>query len=227
MIENTDLLIFWVVVAVRFFVPLTIIRYPLPGIVVSLILDNIDYAIFTEFTNIPMERYQGFDKALDIYYLTIAYISTMRNWKNLYTFKLSKFLFYYRLFGATLFEMTQLRPLLMIFPNTFEYFFIFYEALRLKFDPEKLTHWQWIGIVAAIWIFIKLPQEYLIHIAQVDFVEWIKDNTMTLVALVAIIVIIVLVVAFILLKKYPPSKWGLTNDTDTSQKDPARGKGGS
>jgi hypothetical protein len=33
-----------------------------------------------------------------------------------------------------------------------------------------------IGAAAFIWIFIKLPQEYIIHVAQVDTTDWIKNN---------------------------------------------------
>ena len=45
----------------------------------------------------------------------------------------------------------------MIFPNTFEYFFIFYEAVRLRWDPKRMSKTVVIGAAAFIWIFIKLP----------------------------------------------------------------------
>jgi hypothetical protein len=160
----------------RFFIPLAIPRYPLPAIITALILDTIDQTIFQQFTNLPLEGYQGYDKALDIYYLAITYLSTLRNWSNLFAFQLSRFLFYYRLVGVTLFELTQLRPLLLIFPNTFEYFFIFYEAVRLKWDPLVLTKKKLIEAAALIWVFIKLPQEYWIHIAKLDTTDWIRAN---------------------------------------------------
>ena len=54
-------------------------------------------------------------------------------------FQVSRFLFYWRLVGVALFELTQMRALLIIFPNTFEYFFIFYEVFRLRWDPERMT----------------------------------------------------------------------------------------
>ena len=65
---------------------------------------------------------------MDIYYLAIAYLATMRNWVNLPAFRVSRFLYFYRLVGVVAFELTQIRALLLIFPNTFEYFFIAYEA---------------------------------------------------------------------------------------------------
>ena len=176
MIDNPDLLIFWLVTAARFLVPLTIPRYPLPGITASLILDAVDQTIFQQFPGLDLKGYQGYDKALDIYYLTIAYISTLRNWKNHFAFQVSRFLFYWRLVGVALFELTELRVLLLIFPNTFEYFFIFYEVYRLRWDPLRMSKKLVIGAAALIWILIKLPQEYWIHISQTDTTDWIKMN---------------------------------------------------
>ena len=174
--ETADWVIFWLVAGARFLLPLTIPRYPLPGIVASLVLDGIDQTLFQQFTNLPLEGYQGYDKALDIYYLTIAYISTLRNWANRFAFQVSRFLFYWRLVGVALFELTHLRPLLLIFPNTFEYFFIFYEAYRLRWNPLRMSKKLLVGAAAAIWIVIKLPQEYWIHIAQLDTTDWIKAS---------------------------------------------------
>jgi hypothetical protein len=157
-------------------VPLSIPRFPLPGILASLILDAADQTIFQQFPNLDLSNYQGYDKALDIYYLAIAYISTLRNWKNLFAFQVSRFLFYWRLVGVVLFELTQLRVLLLIFPNTFEYFFIFYEAYRLRWDPGKMSKKLVVGAAVFIWLVIKLPQEYWIHIGQIDTTDWIKSS---------------------------------------------------
>jgi len=175
MIDIFDQLIFWIVVMVRFLLPLSIPRYPLPGIVGCMIVDAVDQLTFQIFTNLPLQGYQGFDKSLDIYYLTIAYISTLRNWPNLFAFKLGRSLFYYRLVGVALFELTLQRPLLLIFPNIFEYFFIFYEAARLRRDPDRLTEWELVGAATFILIAIKLPQEFWIHIAEMNTLDWIRS----------------------------------------------------
>lgn len=176
MVDTPDMVIFWAVVMARFFIPLSIPKYPLPGIIASLVLDAVDREIFQQFTGLPLEGYQGYDKALDIYYLAITYLSTLRNWSNLFAFKLNRFLFYYRLVGVALFELTNLRAFLILFPNTSEYFFIFYEAVRLKWDPRVLTKGKLIVTAALIWIFVKLPQEYWLHIAQMDTTDWIREN---------------------------------------------------
>jgi len=215
MAETSDLLIMWAVILARLLVPLTIPRYPLPGVVASSLLDMVDYTIIRDRTNLPMEGYQGFDKALDLYYLTIAYISTLRNWTNLFAFKLTRFLFYWRLAGVFLFEATQLRPLLFIFTNAFEYVFMFYEVLRLRWDPKRMSKWVMIGATAFIWIFIKLPQEYILHIGQFDTTVWVdaffEALRTSFWVKVAVVVLVVLVIVFIrwLLRRLPPADWSL------------------
>lgn len=179
MTDPINLFIFGSVLIARLLIPLLIPRFPLPAIIAALILDAVDQTIFQSFTTIPLDRagginYQGYDKAFDVYYLTIAYISTLRNWKDLVAVKLNRFLFYFRMIGVVIFELTQLRFLLIIFPNTFEYFFIFYEAVRLRWNERRLSRTQLIAIIAAIWIIIKLPQEYIIHIAQIDTTDWLR-----------------------------------------------------
>ena len=63
----------------------------------------------------------------------------MRNWTNLDAFGISRFLYYYRLVGVVAFELTQIRALLLVFPNTFEYFFDAYEAVRIRWDPRRMS----------------------------------------------------------------------------------------
>src|SRR5690606_5460592 len=130
--------------------------------------------LFQSFTNLDLAGYQGYDKALDIYYLSIAYVATLRNWVNLFAFRVSRVLFYLRLAGVVLFELTGWRLLLFIFPNTFEYFFIWYELVALLRDPRRLPRATVVGAAAAIWIIIKLPQEFWLHIARLDLTDVLK-----------------------------------------------------
>ncbi|MBP6786422.1 MAG: hypothetical protein KA170_02450 [Candidatus Promineofilum sp.] len=174
MTDTSDFLILALVVGARFLVPLLIPFFPLPAIIAALLLDGVDQTIFQKFTNLPLDGYQGYDKALDIYYLSVAYISTFRNWTNDFAFRVSRFLYYYRLVGVVLFETLQMRSLLLVFPNTFEYFFIWYEAVKLWWNPRKLSRTAVISAAAAIWIVIKLPQEYWLHVAQNDVTDAIK-----------------------------------------------------
>ncbi len=165
-----------IVVLSRFGVPLLIPRFPLPAVVVALALDAVDGTILEALTGSEPPGYQTYDKALDIYYLAIAYVSTMRNWRHLTAFHLSRFLFYFRLVGVAAFELSGARWLLIVFPNVFEYFFIWYEGLRTRWNPMKFTVAHVLVAMATIWVFIKLPQEWWVHIAQLDFTDTLKDH---------------------------------------------------
>jgi len=227
----TDLIIFWTVVLARFLIPLLIFRYPLPAILAALVLDGVDQSIFQTYTSLPLEGYQGYDKALDIYYLTIAYIATMRNWTNYFAFETSRFLYYYRLVGIVLFEFLHLRWLMLIFPNTFEYFFIFYEAVRARWDPRRMSKRLVIGATAFIWIFIKLPQEAWIHIFKLDATDFIKETlygvptdsdwVTTLSAkpaltfgIIAAVVLLIVAAWWVITRKLPPADWSLKFKAD-------------
>lgn len=66
--------------------------------------------------------------------------------------------------------------LLLLFPNTFEFFFIFYELVRTRWDPARSSRRFWVLSAAGIWIFIKLPQEYWIHVAQLDTTDLVRAH---------------------------------------------------
>ena len=225
-------LVFLAVIASRLLVPLLIIRFPLPAIVACLVIDAVDQTVFQALApDADLAGYQNYDKALDIYYLVIAYISTLRNWTNQFAVSVARFLIYYRLVGVVLFELSGIREILFIFPNTFEYFFIFYEAVRLFWDPRRMGRRLVIGATAFIWIFIKLPQEWWIHIAQLDTTDLIQEDIFgvpagtpwieTFAAKPWIVVIAVVVVAvaiyalyWLMKNKLPPRDRRLTIDAD-------------
>lgn len=234
-----DLIVFGIVLLLRLLVPLAIPRFPLPAIVAAMIIDAADQTIFQNYTNLNLDWYQGYDKALDIYYLAIAYIATMRNWTNLHAFGVSRFLWYYRLVGVVLFEWLQIRALLFIFPNTFEYFFDFIEGVRTRWNPRQLSKRHVIYAAAFIWIFIKLPQEYWIHIAQLDVTDFVRehifdvpldtswgtivsDNIGFFIGLIVALIALVLLLRWVFMHKLPAPDWGWTFSADAHRDtDPA------
>jgi hypothetical protein len=226
-----DEAIFLAVVGARFLVPLLIPRFPLPAILAALVIDAADQSIFQQFTDLDLTGYQGYDKALDVYYLTIAYLSTMRNWVSPLAFRTAQFLWYYRLVGVMAFEVTDERWLLLVFANTFEYFFIFYEGVRTSWNPARLGRNGVLGAAAAIWVFIKLPQEWWIHIAQLDFTDVMKEDVfgvaptaswgealtnrpVVTIALVSLLAGVALLARW-LARRLPPADWPFTVDADT------------
>jgi hypothetical protein len=228
--DSSDVIIFLLVVGARFLVPLLIPRFPLPAIVACLVIDAADQSIFDTYTDIDLANYQSYDKALDIYYLTIAYLSVIRNWTNGFAFEVARFLWYYRLVGVVLFELLHNRAILFIFPNTFEYFFIAYEAIRLGWDPRRLSRRVVLGMAAGIWIFVKLPQEWWIHIAQLDFTDFMHEtvfgvdpsvswgdaiaNRPLVAAAIVLGLVGLAVLAAFLWRRRPPQDWSLHVDAD-------------
>lgn len=171
-----NLLFINAIILIRLFLPLTILRWPLVGILLCLVFDGVDQTLLQNYSTADLGRYQYFDKALDIYYLSIAVMYSARSWKNEFASKVAQVLFVMRLVGFFAFETTQIRAILFLLPNVFEYFFIYYEAYGLKWNKDKMSKRHVLTAVAAIWIFIKLPQEYIIHIAQIDTTDWIKEH---------------------------------------------------
>ncbi|MBG0568472.1 hypothetical protein [Actinoplanes aureus] len=199
-------LLFLVVVGGRFVIPLFIPRFPLPALVAALVLDGVDQTIFQAFGYDP-PGYQSYDKAMDMFYLSVAYLSALRNWTSRPALQVVRFLFFYRLAGVVLFELTEWRAVLLIFPNTFEYFFIAYEIVRLGWDPARVSLRRWVLTAAAIWIFIKLPQEWWIHVAQLDVTDTLAAYPWLIPILVLVVAGLALGIRFWLWPRLPQRAW--------------------
>lgn len=205
--------VFTTVVVARFLLPLLILRYPLPGILACLVLDAADQTIFQAVTDDPLLGYQSYDKALDIFYLAIAYISTMRTWRDPVAFGVTRFLYFYRLVGVVMFELFEQRWLIFVFANTFEFFFIAYEAIRTRWNPARLSARFVVRLALFIWIFIKLPQEWWIHIAQLDFTEFMADYPFMWGVLGALVLAAAIIV-YTQRSKVPAPDWAFTVDVE-------------
>jgi hypothetical protein len=207
-VDASQHVVFLAVVGARLIVPLFIPRFPLPAIVLALIIDGIDQTIFqaVHMTQL-LDIYQNYDKALDIYYLVIAYVATMRNWDDPFAFRIGQFLWYYRLVGVLWFQLSGWDWLLLVFPNTFEYFVIAYEAVRVLWNPRRLTHRQLLYGAGFIWIFIKLPQEWWIHVAKLDATDEIAAHPWIATLLFTLLAIILAVFAWYVHRHAPRPDW--------------------
>ncbi|MBM6400531.1 hypothetical protein [Phycicoccus sonneratiae] len=204
---TTETVVFGVVVLVRFLLPLAIPRWPLPAIVACLVVDGVDQTVFQTFGFDP-PGYQGYDKAMDVYYLAIAFLASMRNWTRSSAADIARFLFLYRMVGVVAFELAHWRPLLLIFPNTFEYFFIAYELVRTRWDPRRFDRRWWLLCAAAIWVVVKLPQEWWIHIAQFDLTDTLRDIPWAAPALVVLLLVVAALTWFVVIPRMPSPDHG-------------------
>ena len=182
-------IVFLAVVTIRLVVPLFIPKYPLPGIIGAFVADAVDQTIFQTFGGLPA-NYEAYDKALDLYYQVIAYTSMLRNWTDPSAFVVGRFLWYYRLIGTVAFELSGANALLLIFPNTFEYFFMAYEIVRVRWRPNRMSRRTLIELAAFIWIVIKLPQEWWIHIAGLDFTDEADAHSWILPTVIAFFIVL-------------------------------------
>lgn len=163
---------------VRFALPLFIPKFPMPAILACFVVDAADQSVFAATTHLDLTGYQGYDKALDIFYLSIAMLTVLRSWVSRPAVQIARVLFYLRLVGVLAFELSEWRPLLLMFPNTFEYYFIFYELVRSRGSPAVMGARFFAGAALLIWALVKLPQEYWIHIARLDFTDVLKEKVL-------------------------------------------------
>ncbi|MEO9137461.1 MAG: hypothetical protein ABI345_00170, partial [Jatrophihabitans sp.] len=210
--------VFVAVVLLRLGVPLFIPRFPLPALLAALVIDGIDQTIFQWFdVTAVLKDYQNYDKALDIYYLVIAYTSTMRNWHHKRAFQVARGLWYYRLAGTLAFEFSGYGPLLLIFPNTFEYFVIAYEAVRTLWNPARLTNRQVVIGAAAIWIVVKLPQEWWIHVAHLDVTDEVAAHPLVAAVIFGAAALLIAAAGVFVWSRAPSPDWRFTVDVDAHQ----------
>ena len=148
----------------RLLVPLTILRWPIAGMFLSMYLDLQDFNYFTIHSNQDMTNYQTWDKFMDIYYLTIAFITTL-SWKEVLAKKLSIFFYSYRALGVLVLFFVHARSLLVAFPNLFENYFLFYLLFKKFTNNSKVFSSTQVTVIILLSIVIpKLVAEYYLHV---------------------------------------------------------------
>lgn len=149
------------VIALRLVVPIFILRFPLIGIVACALLDVYDYHFIGGY-----DWYQTVDKLLDMYYLGFAAFTVLR-WQDMTAKWIALCAYTYRSIGVILVIILDQRWLLMVFPNFFEPFFIFYLLfVHLSRSTKMLTKKWIVAAVIAVLLVPKLIQEYVLHIYQ-------------------------------------------------------------
>jgi hypothetical protein len=170
-----------IVIALRLIVPLSILRWPLAGGLISMVLDGADVILVdalgrafgepTEFGPI----YAQLDKLLDTWYLTLELIVT-RRWHEPLLRRTALVLYLWRLIGAIAFELTDIHPLLVVFPNLYENFFL-YILIMWRFAPRLVpkTLPQLLLVLAVLYV-PKAIQEWLLHWEEAHPWQWLRDT---------------------------------------------------
>jgi hypothetical protein len=167
----------FVVIALRVLVPLVIPRYPFWGVVACLLLDGGDVILVELFGSGGMgDHYHQLDKILDLYYLAIAAGVAWFRWTERLPRLIAVALFGYRLVGVALFELTETRWLLFVFPNLFENWFVFVAGRDLFKPGYALDSWRRCLTWLLILYIPKIGQEYLLHVAEAQPWGWFKEQ---------------------------------------------------
>lgn len=165
-----------IVIGMRLVIPLLILWRPLPGSIIAMLLDAFDVVIVEFFGSGGMgDHYHSIDKLLDLYYLSLqAFVAW--SWTDRRLRLVALALFFYRLVGVAIFEITGWRPTMFIFPNLFEHWFLFV-LIRNRFFPGiRLDSWKHIAGWLIVLYIPKIVQEYILHVAQAQPWGWIKEQ---------------------------------------------------
>ncbi|HMO54993.1 MAG TPA: hypothetical protein PJ994_10855 [Tepidiformaceae bacterium] len=165
-----------VVVSLRIIVPLLILRFWFTGGIVAMLLDAGDVVI-TDALNIGGfgDHYAELDKVLDSYYLALELIVAF-GWRNSWARIPAVLLFFYRVVGVALFEVTGARIFLFLFPNMFENWWLYVVIVMKWFEALVPHNWRTVWVPMVILLVPKMIQEYILHFAEVKPYRWIKDN---------------------------------------------------
>lgn len=165
-----------VVIGLRLVVPLLILKRPLAGGIIAMLLDALDVVIVEWFGPGGMgDHYHSIDKVLDLYYLGLeAWVAL--SWTERLPRLTAISLFVYRVAGVIVFELTNWRPALFLFPNLFEHWFLFALVRNKWFPNMRLDSWGRIALWLVILYIPKLGQEYLLHVAEAQPWDWIKST---------------------------------------------------
>jgi len=165
-----------IVIALRLFVPLLILRFWVTGGIIAMLLDGAD-VIITDALDLGGfgSHYAELDKVLDSYYLALELLVAL-GWRNAWARLPAVSLFIYRLLGVALFETSQARIFLFIFPNLFENWWL-YVVIVMKWFPSAVPRgWRSVFIPLLALLVPKMGQEYLLHFAEAKPWNWTQRH---------------------------------------------------
>ena len=152
-----------VAVFIRILAPILILRWPLGGMVVSMLADTLDVVIVATLRTGTFKDYTSLDKLLDTYSLGFA-ASVSLQWKNRIARHTSIALFTYRLAGVLALALTGYRWVLFLFPNVFEFFYLYHVATLKWFRAIEVDRCQRLVVALVLLTLMKLVQEYVLHV---------------------------------------------------------------
>ena len=152
-----------IIAVVRVLGSLPVLRWAFFGGIFALLVDQSDLFMMNLIHLGGLTDYQQFDKYADQVYLLTFLVVALR-WEAVPR-TIAIALYGFRLVGFFVFEATGTREVLVVFPNVFEFWFLFvagvkYFKVDFDYSPRQLA------ITAAVLIPAKLFQEWVVHYAR-------------------------------------------------------------
>ncbi len=156
------------VLALRLLVPLTIRRWPFWGGIAAMIADTIDSPLLKAFgwPHSNGIEYQSIDKLLDTYYFAIELWTALQFLPSKALRRTFTGVFFYRLAGVILFEITHIRKILFFAPNIFELPYLFVSWARQYRPDIKIDNTRKIILLFGLLAIPKLFTEYTRHFRE-------------------------------------------------------------
>jgi hypothetical protein len=165
-----------IVIGLRLFVPILIMRFWVAGGIIAMILDACD-VIITDVLDIGGfgNHYAELDKILDSYYLAFELLIVF-GWRNAWARIPALALFVVRIVGVVVFEVTDQHVYLFVFPNMFENWWL-YVVVVMKWFPKIVPHDRRSVAIPMVALLVpKMAQEYLLHVAEAKPWEWTQAH---------------------------------------------------
>ena len=156
---------------------LPVLRWPLAGGVLAILVDLADLLLRDALDLGGVGDYQSLDKWLDQVYLGAFLIVALR-WSDPAR-SIAVALYAYRFVGFVLFELTGERLLLLVFPNVFELWFLLVAAT----GPARVAAWSRarLAVVLLVLTAVKEAHEWAIHggrlfdgISSLEFLDLVR-----------------------------------------------------
>ncbi len=152
-----------VIAVVRIAGSLPVLRWPLAGGVLAILIDLSDLLLMNVLDLGGVPDYQRLDKVLDLAYMATFLIVALR-WTGPDRW-VSVALFAWRMIGFVAFELSGERALLLVFPNVFEPWFLLVALLHHRWDPVPWSRPALAGALAGL-LALKEVQEWALHSAR-------------------------------------------------------------
>lgn len=168
-----------VIAAIRIAGSLPVLRWPLAGGLLAVLVDLSDLLLRDALDLGGVGDYQSLDKWLDQVYLGAFMVVALR-WDGRAR-SVAVALYAYRLVGFVLFELTGERALLLVFPNVFELWFLLVAAI----GPARVDAWSGrrLAVVLLALTAAKEVHEWALHgarlfdgISSLEFLDLIRQR---------------------------------------------------